>query len=74
MTAQELRKRILALRDAVIVKNMNEHRGHSRELSLCLTRLDEAAHWATEYGVKAGSHMIVPRDEVLALADAMETT
>jgi len=36
-------------------------RGVNREIALCLTKIQEAHHWAVEHGRKNGSHVIIDR-------------
>lgn len=33
----------------------------ARELALVYTKLQEARHWATEYGARIGSHVIIDK-------------
>lgn len=36
-------------------------RGSTRELAMCLTKLQEAEHWAMEDGKKKGSHIVIDK-------------
>lgn len=36
-------------------------RGVNREIALCLTKVQEAHHWALEHGRKNGSHVTIDR-------------
>lgn len=62
---------IAKVRDEITGVAMQRHQGHSRELSLCLTKLDEARHWAIEYLVNRGASILIPKADVLAAAAAI---
>jgi hypothetical protein len=70
--AEQIRRRIIALSDEIAATNFERHSGHSRPLSFVQKCLDEAEGWAVRYGVAQGSHVIVPRDEVVKLAMTMK--
>lgn len=65
-----LRGAVQRLRDEVTVLMMARHRGTSRELSMMLTKLDEAGLWAVLYGETLNTHVVIPRAEILRDATA----
>jgi len=69
--ARPLIKAIEALRDEVSVLAVRGHGHGSRNLSLVLTRLDEARLWATEYALaERHSHILVDKAQYKAGLDA----
>lgn len=60
-----LHRAIQKLRDEVTGYAMTNYHGRNRELSLVMTALDEAQHWAVAHGVATGKLAIVDRSAIL---------
>ena len=59
---------IVKLTDEITAVHMMNSHGRQRELSMCITKLQEARLWAVAYGEATGSHAIIPRAEIMQKA------
>lgn len=50
-----------SMSDEIAALLMTRHAGQSRELSLILTKLDEARLWAIAYSEKVGTHVVIDK-------------
>lgn len=64
-TARPLTDVLQSLSDEVAGYLMMNYRGHSRELSMILAKLDEARLWAVSHGSKIGTHAIVDKRRLI---------
>lgn len=53
--------------------NMLRHRGQNRELAMVLTKLQEARLWAVAYNEQHGATLVMPKAEILRMANADTT-
>lgn len=54
---------VRSTRDHILADNMQTHRGHARELAMAATKLDEALHWLTSYGLRVNSHLLISKEK-----------
>lgn len=50
-----------SMSDEIAALLIARHGGHSRELSMLLTKLDEARLWAIAYSEKVGTHVVIDK-------------
>lgn len=68
--ARPLTDVLSSLTDEVAAHLMVTYKGHSRELAMVLTKLDEAKMWATQHGLKVGSHVLMDKRRLKVTEDA----
>lgn len=70
-TTHELIRDTKGLRDRVTGLAMESFGGRSRELSMVMTKLDEAELWLIRHGSQVdSSYAVIPKAEVLKIAEA----